>query len=470
MIKTASNAPPAIPDDWLKNRQTLSLDDASPCWIARAPGRLDIMGGIADYTGGLVASLLLDRGVWGAAQQRTDGQLALHLQSDPTDAPTRNTTLTMNDFFDRSGPRQPRELADRIGQQGDTWCLPVVGVLHAWVTMKLPGDLNAGLTVAIRSELLAASGLATVAATQVALVEALAALFDTNIAPKTVRDICRHASATVCGFPGGDLDPLALLLGRHDTLMAVDNDSAESPRFVPVPGSIRFVGIDSNATHRLAETKQRQTRTTAAMGARVIDRVRTSAKPGAASIGLRLAEISTADFVNLYRDRIPTRMKGVTFIERFGDQLPDADPTEPDFFYKIRSRTEHHIYENQRCRDFVEMMERIGDAPHADLLTAAGQLMYNSHWSYGQRCGLGTTQADILVNLLTKAGIEHGIFGARITGAGAGGMIVVMMADGQQAQDALTDAIDQYQNRTGRKPTLYEPGGCAALQWKPRQL
>ena len=36
--------------------------------VARAPGRLDVMGGIADYSGSLVLELPLDVATWVAAQ------------------------------------------------------------------------------------------------------------------------------------------------------------------------------------------------------------------------------------------------------------------------------------------------------------------------------------------------------------------------------------------------------------------
>src|SRR3954467_13732280 len=43
-----------------------------PVRVSRAPGRLDVMGGIADYTGSLVCELPLDCAVAAALQQRDD--------------------------------------------------------------------------------------------------------------------------------------------------------------------------------------------------------------------------------------------------------------------------------------------------------------------------------------------------------------------------------------------------------------
>src|ERR1700743_1434648 len=43
-----------------------------PIWVARAPGRLDGMGGNVDYTGGMVLQGLLREATWAAVQPRPD--------------------------------------------------------------------------------------------------------------------------------------------------------------------------------------------------------------------------------------------------------------------------------------------------------------------------------------------------------------------------------------------------------------
>jgi len=48
-----------------------------PIWVARAPGRLDVMGGNVDYTGGMVLQSLLREAVWVATQPRMDGVIRI---------------------------------------------------------------------------------------------------------------------------------------------------------------------------------------------------------------------------------------------------------------------------------------------------------------------------------------------------------------------------------------------------------
>src|SRR5438034_10968156 len=47
------------------------FDAARPMRVSRAPGRLDVMGGIADYTGSLVCEATLDRAAAVVLQDRT---------------------------------------------------------------------------------------------------------------------------------------------------------------------------------------------------------------------------------------------------------------------------------------------------------------------------------------------------------------------------------------------------------------
>src|SRR5262245_39224945 len=51
------------------NRNGELFDSTGEITLARAPGRLDLMGGIADYSGSLVLQLPLAVATWVAAQQ-----------------------------------------------------------------------------------------------------------------------------------------------------------------------------------------------------------------------------------------------------------------------------------------------------------------------------------------------------------------------------------------------------------------
>ena len=48
---------------------------ALPIYVSRAPGRLDLMGGNVDYTGGLVFQRTIAEATWAAAQARNDRRI-----------------------------------------------------------------------------------------------------------------------------------------------------------------------------------------------------------------------------------------------------------------------------------------------------------------------------------------------------------------------------------------------------------
>ena len=54
-------------------RESASFAPDKAIVLARAPGRMDVMGGNVDYTGGLVFQATIREATWAAAQRRPDG-------------------------------------------------------------------------------------------------------------------------------------------------------------------------------------------------------------------------------------------------------------------------------------------------------------------------------------------------------------------------------------------------------------
>src|SRR6478609_10042209 len=54
------------------------FESTRPVFISRAPGRLDVMGGNDDYTGGLVFEATIREATFAAAQQREDDLVILY--------------------------------------------------------------------------------------------------------------------------------------------------------------------------------------------------------------------------------------------------------------------------------------------------------------------------------------------------------------------------------------------------------
>jgi L-arabinokinase len=82
-----------------------------------------------------------------------------------------------------------------------------------------------------------------------------------------------------------------------------------------------------------------------------------------------------------------------------------------------------------------------------------GELMYQSHYAYTE-CGLGAQATDLLVGLCRRQGVANGIYGAKITGGGAGGTVAIL-AD-TKAGSAIRQIFKDYSDARLGNPYLFE--------------
>jgi galactokinase len=112
----------------------------------------------------------------------------------------------------------------------------------------------------------------------------------------------------------------------------------------------------------------------------------------------------------------------------------------------IARRARHVITENARVLRAVQALER-GDGPEL------GRLFALSHESMRRDYEVSIPEIDLLVAL---ASAEPGVHGARLTGGGFGGSIV-LLADAGKAAAAARSAARSYAERTGEKPLVLVP-------------
>src|SRR5580698_7344569 len=98
---------------------------ARPIWVARAPGRLDVMGGNVDYTGGMVVQGLLREAVWVAVQPRTDGVIRIF---NPGAAQFGWTQYLEFSVVDLSDPESLRAFC--LQTEGSHWAVHVLGAIY----------------------------------------------------------------------------------------------------------------------------------------------------------------------------------------------------------------------------------------------------------------------------------------------------------------------------------------------------
>lgn len=209
------------------------------------------------------------------------------------------------------------------------------------------------------------AGLSSSAACTIAL--ALAFGFDGT--PRELVLAAQRAEQLATGVPCGVLDQLAIVYGEAGHACIVDA-AAVSATPIPVPGDVRLLVVPSGHHRALRDTQYAQRRTEAE---RAMDEVG----------GIEHATVA--------------------------DALSVADPI-------LRKRARHVITENARVTACAAAFAA-GD------VRLAGSLMLESHASLDKDAEVSTKDLNQLVDALST---RKGVYGARLTGAGFGGSVVVL--------------------------------------------
>jgi L-arabinokinase len=257
----------------------------------------------------------------------------------------------------------------------------------------------------------------------------------------------------VVGAPCGIMDQMTATCGEQDRLLALLCQPAELQDQVALPNTLEVWGIDSGIRHEVGGADYGAVRVGAFMGYRII--ADAAALPAVVDAGGRvhvnderwhghLANLTPAEWESTFRNVVPELMDGALFLNRFGGITDTVTQVDPRVRYAVRHPTAHPIYEHHRVRRFRELLTSGAEGePERELL---GELMYQSHASYSA-CGLGSSGTDRLVDLVREAGPSAGLYGAKITGGGSGGVVAVLARAGSRSS---VDAIArEYQRLTG---------------------
>ncbi|MGB2985885.1 MAG: galactokinase family protein, partial [Phycisphaerae bacterium] len=428
------------------------LGDGSPRFVARAPGRLDLMGGLAEYTGSLVLNMTIADHVCVGVQRRSDGELTITCARSLRWDGSTPTVIAMSHLHGPQGAPidavEGRQLVEDAAADG----VPcVLGTLVEMFRAGLIPRFDDGLSIMVASTLGELADVGRDAALAAATMTAVAGECDATLDPLQAATICQRVENDWLQRPVGVGDAVCVLLGEPHTLAEVRCEPCTIAGSIRVPDELAVIGIDCGAIHPDAKLKFERVRTAAFMGRDLIDRIIRHGGVGRLKWDGYLSQISVTDYVERFRDRLPTKFKGSEYLARFGETGDPLTRIDPDFVYKIRSRTEHHIYEHARACQFVECLSRAIRNEDDRALSKTGELMYASHWSYGQRCGLGSVETDLLVNLIRGHGVDAGIYGAKATARGCGGVVAVLMRADDRAMAAVNAAVDKYQSKTGHK-------------------
>jgi galactokinase len=277
------------------------------------------------------------------------------------------------------------------------------------VTQVLRGDGHAlrGFNARIDSAVPLGSGLSSSAALSVSLMRALRQAFALDLDDVTIARLGQRSENEFVGARVGIMDPMAASLADEGTALFLDSRTLCFER-VPLPTGAELVVIDSGVAHNHAAGDY-NTR-------------RAECERACALLGVgQLRDLGTADLPRL--DGLP---------------LPE------------RQRARHVITENDRVLAAIRAM-RTGDLPRL------GELFYASHASMRDDYEVSLPEIDLLVELARQ---HPGVYGARLTGGGFGGAIVLLSRAGE-GKAVAEHVATTYAGRSGCRPRILVPAGAA---------
>ncbi|XP_004498554.1 L-arabinokinase-like [Cicer arietinum] len=470
-------------------------------FITRAPGRLDVMGGIADYSGSLVLQMPIKEAchvalqrvhpskhrLWKHAEARQndkggDPTAVLQIVSYGSELGNRGPTFDMDlsDFMDGDKPISYKKARKYFAQDpSQKWAAYVAGAILVLMT-ELGVQFEDSISMLVSSAVPEGKGVSSSASVEVASMAAIAAAHGLNISSRDLALLCQKVENHIVGAPCGVMDQMASACGEANKLLAMICQPAEIVGLVEIPSHIRVWGIDSGIRHSVGGADYGSVRIGTFMGMKMIkSRASEELTEMCAANGLNYDEVEQGDiellkqeasldylcnlpphrFEALYAKTIPESIAGETFLEEYTNHNDPVTIIDEKHNYGVRAPTLHPIYENFRVKTFKALLTSTSST---DQLSALGELLYQCHYSYSA-CGLGSDGTDRLVHLVQE--LQHSaaskseggtLCGAKITGGGSGGTVCVIGRNCLKSSEHIFEIQQRYKKATGYLPFIFE--------------
>ena len=352
----------------------------APDFVAYAPGRIEVLGNHTDYNEGFVLSAAIQHGTFFAIRRG---------QKD-------HCRLTAGDLMkeDTFAPVDPGKTTV------NTWANYVRGVLHginqASGAVPFSGDTPSCFDALFFGNIPLGSGLSSSAALEMSAGLAIAKLYNRQFTPIQLAKIGQAAEHHFAGCKCGLLDQLSSLHGRDGHLIKTDFRSLVVDNSIQF-GDACFLMCNTHAKHALVDGEYNRRR--------------------------QACEDAAAYFAKVLPHPVAA-LRDVSVAE-FNQHKAGLDPT-------TAKRASHPITENERVLQGADALAR-GD------LVAFGKLMFLSHESSRVDFENSCPELDTIVD---AAKSTPGALGARLSGGGFGGSVVVLAttADAPAVSKALADA------------------------------
>jgi galactokinase len=297
---------------------------------------------------------------------------------------------------------QTYRLGSEAPQQG--WADYVQGV--TWVLRDVGHTID-GFDIRIASTVPLGSGLSSSASLLIAVLRGLRRALDLELTDNILATLAYRAETEFVGASVGIMDHMVCSLGKPHEAFFLDAATLEY-EYVALPHAIEWVVIHSGLQHHHATGSYHDRR-------RECDAINQL-------LGLRWLR----DLEHEGQQRVLARIS----------ELPPP----------LDRRARHVIMENQRVLTAMDFLRQ-------DNVQAFGALLSTSHESLRHDYEVSVPDIDLLVELAQG---HDAVYGARITGGGYGGSVVVAVAAGS-GRDVAQWMTQRYREATQRDAAILLP-------------
>jgi galactokinase len=435
--------------------------DGKDVFLARAPGRLDLLGGVANTTGALVCQYPLAIATAVAVQRRDDRMLVLSTYNPQSAQESKTIELSLDDLYGSASLMPVTDVQHSFTGQRH-WASYVAGAYYVLAKQRKLTRRVTGANISVYSTIPLGAGVASSAALEIATLSALAAAYHMILEPIELALIGQKIENQIVGAPSGIMDQVTTTLAQADKVLLLTCQPHIVNGFAEVPKGLMLAGIDSGVSHPAAEPSYLKARVAGFMAQAIIAQ-------GYKDLGLKtdptkgyLANVPPAIYRRYFRHVLPRQINGLEFTQKFGVISDRVTKVDAGTIYAVRAAADHHIAENDRAHQFVDALEQAAVGSQEALLRA-GRLLNASHLSNVCRIGLGTAETATLVGLVRKMGPANGFYGTKITGTG--GTVAILCDDTPACRERLAVLTQEYAQRSSHTPHLFlasSPGNAVA--------
>jgi L-arabinokinase len=440
--------------------------DGDSLVVTRAPGRLDVMGGIADYSGSLVLQLPIAGATHVALQKLKSTELRVLSQS--TGSETRSFEIDLSALHTDNATGVDYDTArECFSDRATHWAAYVAGIFPV-LTREKGIRFNEGAAIFISSSVPEGKGVSSSAALEVAVMQAVNVAFDLDLECRELARLCQKVENIIAGAPCGIMDQMTSACGEENRLLELLCQPDILKGTLSLPDELELWGIDSGVRHSVSGSDYGTVRTAAFMGYRIIADV--------AGLPVANLEDGSVSHRRLEMEWLPRKHSsgrirsevcacttsiscGADFLDRFHGITDSVTAVRRDTEYPVLQATKHPIHEHARVTAFASIIKYWEQISQVALPWTIDVRVTQSY----SNCGLGSEATDLIVNLAREM-IGDGIYGARITGGGSGGTVAVLGNRGSSA--AIERLRQEFQERTGYLPLVISgssPGRTALI-------